>query len=208
MFWDNFRFIGSTFEESVETTVNTIETGVENDPKNYFKADTLEKLAKKAGDRVILAADPSAKAWLRSFCPDRAEEFAFVEDAQTRFAALTDGRFDKVYRISGHNSYAAEVKETGCADFFYNARELFRICKRTGANPTRLKESPTDVLGIDRKESPYDGILTDDHWQIGGEAERFTICAEGREVSAVICRNPSQLKKALELSCDLIKLLV
>ena len=92
MFWDNFRFIGSTFEELVETTVNTIETGVENDPKNYFKADTLEKLAKKAGDRVILAADPSAKAWLRSFCPDRAEEFAFVEDAQTRFAALTDGR--------------------------------------------------------------------------------------------------------------------
>ena len=49
MFWDNFRFIGSTFEESVETTVKTIENGVENDPKNYFKADTLEELADLIG---------------------------------------------------------------------------------------------------------------------------------------------------------------
>jgi succinate dehydrogenase/fumarate reductase flavoprotein subunit len=49
MFWDNFRFIGSTFEDSVETTINTITNGVENDPKNYFKADTLEELAEKIG---------------------------------------------------------------------------------------------------------------------------------------------------------------
>ena len=47
MFWDNFRFLGSTFEDSVATTQNTIENGVENDPKNYFKADTLEELAEK-----------------------------------------------------------------------------------------------------------------------------------------------------------------
>jgi succinate dehydrogenase/fumarate reductase flavoprotein subunit len=47
MFWDNFRFLGSTFEDSVETTKQTIENGVENDPKNYFKADTLEELAEK-----------------------------------------------------------------------------------------------------------------------------------------------------------------
>ncbi len=49
MFWDNFRFIGSTFEDSVATTVNTITNGVETDPKNYFKADTLEELADKLG---------------------------------------------------------------------------------------------------------------------------------------------------------------
>ena len=49
MFWDNFRFLGSTFEASVATTQNTIENGVENDPKNYFKADTLEELADLIG---------------------------------------------------------------------------------------------------------------------------------------------------------------
>ena len=49
MFWDNFRFIGSTFEDSVATTVSTIENGVENDPKNYFRADTLEELADLIG---------------------------------------------------------------------------------------------------------------------------------------------------------------
>ena len=45
MFWDNFRFLGSTFEDSVATTVKNIENGLENSPKNYFKADTLEELA-------------------------------------------------------------------------------------------------------------------------------------------------------------------
>lgn len=170
--------------------------------------DLKEKLAGRTGGRAVVAVDPAAKAWLRTFCSDRDEEFVFVEDEQTRFAALTKGRFDKVYRISGQNSFAAEIEETGCADFFYNARELFRICKRTGANPRRLKESPTDKLGIDRKESPYGAMLTDDRWQIGGEGESLTIHADGREVSAVICRNPSQLKKALKIRCDVIKLSV
>lgn len=170
--------------------------------------DLEEKLAERKSGRAILAVDPSAKAWLLSFCPERAEEFLFVEDGQMRFAALTEGHFDKVFRISGHNSFAAEVKETGCADFFYNARELFRICKRTGANPTRLKESPPDVLGIERRESPWDAVLSYDRWQIGGEADKLTICADGREVSVLCCRNPFQLKRALEVSCDLIRLSV
>lgn len=49
MFWDQFRFLGSTVQDSVNTTVDTINKGVENDPKNYFKADTLEELADLIG---------------------------------------------------------------------------------------------------------------------------------------------------------------
>ncbi len=45
MFWDQFRFLGSTIDDSVATTVETIEKGITDDPKNYFRADSLEELA-------------------------------------------------------------------------------------------------------------------------------------------------------------------
>jgi len=49
MFWDQFRFLGSTFEDSVQTTINSIESSLESAPANYFKADTLEELAEMIG---------------------------------------------------------------------------------------------------------------------------------------------------------------
>ena len=49
MFWDNFRAVGSTFEDSVATSIQTVEAGLANDPANYFKADTLEELADLIG---------------------------------------------------------------------------------------------------------------------------------------------------------------
>jgi succinate dehydrogenase/fumarate reductase flavoprotein subunit/uncharacterized protein with FMN-binding domain len=49
MFWDTFRGMGSTFEDSVASSAETVANGIENDPNNYFKADTLEELADMIG---------------------------------------------------------------------------------------------------------------------------------------------------------------
>ncbi len=49
MFWDNFRGLGSTYEDGAAAMKQTVMNGLENDPKNYFKADTLEELAEKLG---------------------------------------------------------------------------------------------------------------------------------------------------------------
>ena len=89
MFWDNFRFIGSTFEESVETTVNTIETGVENDPKNYFKADTLEELADKIG--VPADALLATVEHYNELC-DKGEDTDFYKD-QVFLTPVREGPF-------------------------------------------------------------------------------------------------------------------
>ena len=89
MFWDNFRFIGSTFEESVETTVNTIETGVENDPKNYFKADTLEELAEKIG--VPTDALLATVEHYNELC-DKGEDTDFYKD-QVFLTPIREGPF-------------------------------------------------------------------------------------------------------------------
>ena len=101
------------------------------------------------------------------------------EDSWAAFHAVpswrlsTEGQFDKVFRISGKNSLAAEVHDLGCADFFYNARELFRILKRTGTDPTRRPEEAADALAVEAPEpTTYAAVLAPIHWEVGGEAEK------------------------------------
>ena len=44
MFWDSFRAVGSTPADASASHAESVEAGVENDPDNYKKADTLEEL--------------------------------------------------------------------------------------------------------------------------------------------------------------------
>ena len=160
-------------------------------------AKAVSRRRKKAP--AIVAFDPASKAWLAANCADRKADFVFPETAQMRFAALARGQFDKIFRISGRNALAAEAHDTGCADFFYNARELFRILKRTGSDPTRRPEEAPDTLGLEApKPTAWAAVLGPIHWEVGGAAETVTFTVGGKEKTACICRNPMQAKKALE----------
>ncbi len=160
-------------------------------------AQKLIKRRRKAP--AIVAFDPAAKAWLTANCADRKADFVFPEDAQMRFAAATKGQFDKVFRISGKNGLAAEAHDTGCADYFYNARELFRILKRTGTDPTRRAPEAADTLGLEAPAATdYAPVLEPICWEVGGRYETVTFTVGGKEKTACICRNPMQAKKALE----------
>ena len=44
MFWDGFRAVGSTYADASASHAATVEKGIESDPENYKKADTLEEL--------------------------------------------------------------------------------------------------------------------------------------------------------------------
>ncbi len=147
---------------------------------------------------ALVAVDPAAKAFLEQKYADRRDQFVFFETAQARFAAMTKGQFDRLYRISGRNSLADEVQKTDCADFFFNAREIFRICRRTGANPTRLPEAPLDSLGVAAEPSAYDAVLGSVDWQVGGQPEKLVLQVSGRAVPAMICHNPMQLAEAIK----------
>ena len=160
--------------------------------------ETAQQLAAwKKPMPALVAVDPAAKAVLEQYYADRRENFVFPETAQIRFAELTKGMFDKLYRISGRNSLANEAKVKGCADYFYNARELFRICKRCGANPTRLSEAPLDCLGLETALSDYDEVLSSVEWQVGGHPEELVLQIAGQKIPAMVCHNPAQLKEAL-----------
>ena len=147
---------------------------------------------------VIAAVDPAAKKYLEKNPPENGGNVICADTAQKRFAEVTKGQFDKVFRISGRNSLADEVQGTSCADYFYNARELFRILKRTGADPLRLPGSELDSLGIREEDSPWNAALGCAQWQIGGEPKLIEVGEGENTVLTAVCGNPFQLKKAME----------
>lgn len=166
--------------------------------RRLVSEETAEKLSRRRKKSpAIIAVDPSSKAFLEQKYADKKADFIFVETAQSRFAKLIEGKFDKVYRISGRNSLATEVQDSECADYFYNARELFRILKRTGANPLRLKESKIDSLGLDAEPTDYDSVLGGVPWEVGGRPEKISLTIKDKVLTAVICHNPEQLKQVM-----------
>ena len=174
--------------------------------RTVIAAETAAKLSKRRKKApAIVAMDPAAKNYLTKFCADRKADFLFPETAQVRFAALVDGKFDRIFRLSGRNSLADEVQKTGCADYFYNARELFRILKRTGANPLRAIPAELDTLGVAAEKTAYDAVLSSVSWQVGGEPEAVKLNINGKEVSALVCSNPAQVKAALDADCAIIR---
>ena len=177
-----------------------------------FRCQAADKAARKLARRrrkspAIVAADPAAEAFVKQNFAERKNDFVFVETPAQRFAAAAAGSYDKIFSISGENSFAADAGENGCVAFFYNARELFRILKRTGADPTRLAAQKTDTLNAAPSASGYDPVLKAVAWTVGGEAEALTLDVNGKEVPAIICRNPAQAVKVLsgEPDCAVIR---
>jgi hypothetical protein len=98
---------------------------------------------------AILTNDPAAKTFLERIFPELKGDFVFYDSAQTVFAKALEKDPAMRFVVSAQNSLADEAKKTGAASHFYNARELFRILKRTGADPTRRTETAPDAMGLE-----------------------------------------------------------
>jgi ferredoxin/NAD-dependent dihydropyrimidine dehydrogenase PreA subunit len=158
-------------------------------------AGKLARRRKKAP--AILTNDPAAKTFLERSFPELKDDFVFYDSAQTVFAKALDKDPAMRFVVSAQNSLADEAKRTGAAAIFYNARELFRILKRTGADPTRRGETAPDSMGLEEGENPYAPLFAGFGWTVGGEAEELKLEVNGKTVNALICRNPAQARKAL-----------
>lgn len=166
--------------------------------EDFAAAAAAARLARRAANTpAILTNDPAAKTFLEHNFPQLKEAFVFYDSAQTVFAGALEKDPGVRFTISGQNSLADEARKTGAAAIFYNARELFRVLKRTGADPTRRAETAPDALGLETAENPYAPLFAPVMWTVGGEAEELTFAVNGKPVRALICRNPAQARKAL-----------
>jgi ferredoxin len=161
-------------------------------------AAAAAKLARRRRNTpAILTNDPAAKTFLEKNFAALKGDFVFYDSAQTVFAKALENDPAMRFSVGGQNSLADEAQKTGAACYFYNARELFRILKRTGADPTRRTETAPDALGLESAENPYAPLFAPVTWTVGGEAEELSFDAGGKTVRALVCRNPAQAKKAL-----------
>ena len=164
----------------------------------FAAGEAARKLARRRKKSpAILAGDPAAKTFLERNFPELKGDFVFYDSAQTVFAKALEKDPALRFVVSAQNSLADEAKKTGAAKYFYNARELFRILKRTGADPTRRTETAPDPLGLEKAENPYAPLFAGFGWTVGGKAGELTFEANGKTVRALVCRNPAQAKKAL-----------
>lgn len=165
---------------------------------NDQAADMLdERLGKGC---LILTRDYAAKNYLTKNFPELAGHFAFHDSLQQVFGRyMRENRPGvKLYNIHTQNAYGAEAVETGNCDCFINARELYRIFLRTGVDPAkRVGTKPEKLMDYTRCER-YGELLHSGGWSLNGEAEELCFTANGREYKALICRNLSQVRGAVE----------
>lgn len=168
-------------------------------------ADMLDKMLSKRGRKcIILTRDYAAKNFLKANYPELEKQFLFYDSMQKVFGDYMHEHFPgvKLYNVTCRNSNAAEAVDEGTVDYFINTRELYRIFLRTGVNPALRKgESPEILCEMPRCER-YAQLLHAGRWELSGEASELSFTENGKEYKALICHNPSQFKKAVEIMND------
>lgn len=172
-------------------------------------ADLLDKML---GDKcVILTRDYAAKNFLEKNYPELKAQFAFYDSMQKVFSDSVKAVKPeaKLYNITARNSNGAEAAETGCVDYFINARELYRIFLRSGVRPNMRRGQSAEQLCEFARCERYLELLRAGGWKLGGKAEELMFTANGREYKALICHNLGQVKKAIEAmdKYDVIKVI-
>ena len=94
--------------------------------------------------------------------------------------------------------YGAEAVQTGDADYYINARELYRIFLRCGVNPALRKGEKAEKVADFERCTRYSALFAATGWDMNAKAEELSFSENGREYKALICRNLGLAAKALE----------
>lgn len=174
------------------------------------QAQAVRLLDAGIGTKTLILTDSyAAKNYLSARHSELKDSFDFFDSVQKCFAERMRGQQPdtKLIFISADNGSGAEAFETGTADYFVNARELYRILLRSGGAPARRYPEQAEQQGEYSVCGRYDALLSAGGWNTDTEPEELHFSENGRDVSAAICRNIKQAEKALENSekYDVIK---
>lgn len=206
---------GSFTHEQIVDGLKKIGIDEVYDRKDFLgaaKVNAAEKLDECIGRGcVIMTDDFAAKNILNAKYAEHKDAFLLSDSAERLFsdtikAAEPD---TKLYIVGAKNSVGAEVKETGIADYFINARELYRIFLRCGVDPKQRKGLASNKFeGLPRCER-YGELFDVSLWSLAPKTDELSFAENGKEYKALICHNLGQLKKALESKdkYDIIKVI-
>ena len=149
---------------------------------------------------LLLTENHAAKSFLQSRCPERSGQFAFFDSPLQCFSAAirAEQPGTKLIAVGGENAFGAEAAETGAADYFVNARELYRILLRSGGAPAKRIPVEAEALPCDPVPEGYAPLLADIPWSLREEPAEVSVLRNGQHYRGLICRNPQQAEKALQ----------
>ena len=138
-----------------------------------------ENLGKKP---VLLTDNHAAKSFLRSHFPELEENFAFYDSKEKCFGDYMHEHHPgaKLISVSNNNSSGAEAAETGCVDYFINARELYRIIMRTGGRPSVKRPIEAEEIAEFEKCGRYAELFEAGGWYVDKPAEELEFTENGK----------------------------
>ena len=147
-----------------------------------------------------MADSLAAKKLLERSFAQYEDRFVFMPSAVSVFGRLAKETLgaDRTAAFGAVGPEASEVYETGCADFAINARELYRIMVRTGAEPNPQRAFAPDTIEGERPSGRYGKLLERVEWNRNSDAERFEIQVGDKTYQCAVCHNPAQLKNVLD----------
>lgn len=174
-----------------------------------FESAANAKAAKMLDERigkgcVIMTSDYAAKNYLNAHFAELSNSFLLYNSAEKLFSDSIKAQSAeaKLYAVGAKNSAGAEAHETGIADYFINARELYRIFLRCGVDPKQRKglraESIEGLCSCDK----YGELFAVGGWSLDSQPEELHFAENGKEYKALICHNLGQVKKAVEKMSD------
>lgn len=185
--------------------------------KAALNADDMRALAAAEAEKLldarlkkgpaIVADSLAAKKLLERDYADYADRFVFMPSAAAVFGIYAKDALgaDKTAVFGAIGPEASEVYETGCADFAVNARELYRIMVRTGAEPNPQRAAAPDAVEFDAPSGKYGKLLERVEWNRDTEPERFELKVGRKTYQCAVCHNPAQLQAALD--ADIVRVI-
>lgn len=169
---------------------------------NLKAAEMLDKRLGKGC--VIMTNDYAAKNFLNTHYAELNDSFLFYDSAEKVFADSFGEQSPetKLYAVGAKNSAGAEAVECGVADYFINARELYRIFLRCGVDPAQRKGLAADSLEGLACCDRYAELFKAYAWSLAASPEELCFTENGKEYKALICHNLGQVKKAVEKMSD------
>ena len=190
---------GSIKEEAIKTLVSRLH----KKEAQIFDTFTEENSQK---DTIIITNSPASIRFLCKNYPELKNILVTYPSVQQVFGKYIKDEFAKekginadcIYtvNVSNNDENAGEVQEFNSVDYTINARELYRIFIRTGAETAyRNPHEPYQLKNIEINHEP---LFETSSWKIDSNITETSIIIKGKEEKVAIAHTLGQSRQLLE----------
>jgi iron only hydrogenase large subunit-like protein/ferredoxin len=182
-------------------------------PITYGQAMAAKYLSKSgARDKrpTIITSSHAAMQFVNRYFPSLSADILYYNSAQQEFGKLVKGDWfseikseplKKIITISvtSNNDNEGEATKNGSVDYVLNARELYRIFRRTGVNLQKIHPIEPNTFGVAAELTPaMKRLFAPVAWEIGSSIEELDVRVGDAIVKAAVGKTLGHARHLLE----------